>query len=66
MNVPIYGTKHAAHCFYKVLVDKVKERSWKRSKADLCLYYLWMNGRMAVMLSWVDDILALGHPEDIK
>ena len=34
MNVHIYGTKQAAHCFYKVLVDKVTARNWKRSKAD--------------------------------
>ena len=27
MNVPIYGTKQAARCFYKVLVDKVKARN---------------------------------------
>ena len=44
----------------------MKEGNWKRSKADPCLYYLWMNGRLAVMLSWVDNILALGHPEDVK
>ena len=25
-----------------------------------------MNERLAVMLSWVDDIMALGHPEDVK
>ena len=34
INVPIYGTKQAAHCFYKVLVDKVKARNYNRSKAD--------------------------------
>ena len=66
MNVPIYGTKQPAHCLKKVLVDKVKERNWKRSNADPYLYYLWMNGRLAVMISWVDNILALGHPEDFK
>ena len=45
MNVPIYGTKQAAHALYNVLADKVKERSWKRSKADPCLYCSWMNVR---------------------
>ena len=44
MNVLIYGTKQAVHYFYKSLVDKVKERSWKQSKADPCLYYLWKTG----------------------
>ena len=44
----------------------MKARNWNRSKADPCLYYLLMNGRMAVMLSWVDKVLALGHPADVK
>ena len=66
LNVPIYGTKQAAHCFYQTLVKKVKDRNYNRSKADPCLYYIRRNGRLAVMLSWVDDILALGHPDDVK
>ena len=51
MNVPIYGTKQAAHCFYKALVEKVEDRKYSRSKADPCLYCIWKNGRLAVMLS---------------
>ena len=47
-------------------MDKAKERNWNRSNKDPCLYYLCMNGRLAVMLSWVDAILSLGHPEDVK
>ena len=30
------------------------------------MYYRWKNGRLALMVSWVDDIMALGHPEDVK
>ena len=44
----------------------MKAQNCNRSKADPCLYYKWTNGRLAVMLSWVDNILALGHPEDVK
>ena len=44
----------------------MKARNYNWSKADPCLYYLWMNGRLDVMLSWVDNIWALGHPEDVK
>jgi hypothetical protein len=39
LNVPIYGTKQAAHCFYKALAKKVKEKEYERSKADPCLFY---------------------------
>ena len=34
MNVPIYGTKQAAHCFFKALVAKVKYRKCEVLKAD--------------------------------
>ena len=66
MNVPIYGTKQAAHCFYKVLTNKVRAGNWNRSKVDPCLYYLWTDGRLTVMRSWVNDILALENPEDVN
>ncbi len=63
LNVPIYGTKQAACCFYQTLVKKVKDRDYNQSKADPCLFYILRNGRLAVMLSWVDDILALRYPD---
>ena len=66
LNVPIYGTKQAAHCFYQNLVKKVKNWNYNHSKADPCLYYIQRNDRLAVMLSWEDDILALGYPDDVK
>ena len=64
--VPIYGTKQAAHCFYQRLVDVVKNRKYERSKADPCLYFCWNEGRLFLMLSWVDDLLALGHKKDVE
>ena len=66
LNVPIYGTKQAAHCFYKALVKKVKENKYEQSKADTCLFYCWVDGRRVVFVSWVDDIMACGEPDDVK
>ena len=34
MNVPIYGTKQAAHYFYEVLVSKAKDNT-AREKLDV-------------------------------
>ena len=50
LNAPIYGTKQAAFCFYKTLVEKIKDSKYERSKADPCLYYRWKNGRLALMV----------------
>ena len=66
MNVPIYGTKQAAACFYKMLVEKVKDRNYQRSKAEPCLYFIWNEGRLSLVVSWVDDLMAMGHPDDVK
>ena len=62
--VLIYGTKQAAHCFYQTLVKDVKNMNYNRSKVDPCLHYIQQNSSLALMLSWVDDILALRHTED--
>lgn len=65
MNVPIYGTKQAANCFYETLVKSLKENSYDRSKADPCLYFMWREGRLVIFASWVDDLFACGEPLDL-
>ena len=66
LNVPIYGTKQAASCFYKTLVGKVQERKYKWLKADPCLYFCWRSGQLSFMISWVDDLILLGTPNNIE
>lgn len=63
---PIYGTKQAASCFSEALVKAIKNREqYDRSKADPCLYFAWQNGRLVIFLSWVDDLMILGHRKDV-
>jgi Reverse transcriptase (RNA-dependent DNA polymerase) len=64
-NVPLYGMKQAASCFYKKLVKAVKKRNYERSKADPCLYFTWKDGRRVVMLIWIDDNLIVENPCDV-
>ena len=59
--MPIYGTKQGASCFYKKLVKTVKGKMYQRSPADPCLYYRWKEGRLVMMLSWIDD-----NPKDVE
>ena len=66
MNVPLYGTNQVANCFYKMLVKRMKNKDYKRSKADPCLCYIYIDGRLVLLVSWVDDILILGHPVDVE
>ena len=66
MNVLLYGTTQVANCFYKMPVKRMTNKDYKRSKADPCLYYIYIDGRLVLMVSWVDDILILGHPVDVE
>ena len=39
VNVPLYWTKQAAYCFFKTFARYTKKMSYKKSKADPCLYF---------------------------
>ena len=34
--------------------------TYKRSKADLCLYYKWTETGLSLWISWIDDCLTVG------
>ena len=62
MNVPLYGTKQAAYCFFKTFAERIKNMTYKQSKADPCLYFAWISGDIVVFVAWVDDVMILGPP----
>ncbi len=66
MNVPLYGTKQAAYCFFKMFALHIKNMTYKQSKANLCLYFGWINKEMVVFVAWVDDIMVLGPPKLVE
>ena len=66
LNVPIYGTKQAASCFYKQLVKQMTDHEYQRSKVDPCLYFVWKEGRLVVWVSWINDLLIIGEKLDIE
>ena len=66
MNVPLYGTKQVAYCFFKMFATHIKNATYKQSKADPCLYYGWINGEMLVFVVWVDDVMVLGPPKLVE
>ena len=50
--------------FYKKLKKCMNIIGYKRSLADLCLYFTWASG-LIIWLSWIDDCLHCGKPKDI-
>ena len=63
----IYGLKEAAMAFWKQMLKAFGYMRFLRSNADPCLYYKWTAaGFLIVWLSWVDDCVCFGQPDDVK
>ena len=60
MNILLYGTKQAAYCFFKMFAARIKNMTYKQSKADPSLYFVWIGGEMVMFVALVDDIMVLG------
>ena len=65
--VPLYGMKQAGAAFYNTLVKKIIKSDGaqlERSKADPCVYFMNRDDKLvAVMASWVDDMMIVGEPD---
>ena len=61
-----YGLKQAAKIFWVKLLKAMKELGFKRSRCDPCVYWKWAAHGLLLWISWIDDMLCLGHPNDVK
>jgi hypothetical protein len=56
----LYGLKQAARAIWRQLLRAAKKMGLMCSSADPCLYYKWSNGRLVMVLSWIDDNAIVG------
>ena len=61
-----YGLKQAARMFWNQLLKAMKKMGFTRSSSDPCIYYKWTNNGLIVWISWIDDMLCIGCPEDVE
>jgi hypothetical protein len=66
MNIPLYGTKQAAYCFFKTFASRIEDMTYKQSKADPCLYFSWIGGEMVMFVAWVNDVMVLSPPSLVE
>jgi hypothetical protein len=68
LNVPIYETNQAANCLYDTLMMKLKEACYSNCQQIHAHFSFGsMTGSCLVLfVSWVDDFLVMGHPEDVQ
>ncbi|MGH0052594.1 MAG: reverse transcriptase domain-containing protein, partial [Sphaerochaetaceae bacterium] len=61
----LYGLRQSALEWYRELKDSILEAGWESSKNDECLYTCRKNeGKIAVLVTYVDDVLLTGNDED--
>ncbi len=60
----LYGLKQATMAFYRKLLAATANIGLKCSTADPCLHYKWVEGRLVIMISWIDDNINPG-PSDL-
>jgi hypothetical protein len=48
MNIPLYGRKKAVYCFFKTFPSRIKNMTYKQSKADQCVYFACIGGETVV------------------
>jgi len=61
----LYGLKQVAKAFWRQLFRAASAMGLKRSTADPCLYYKWVNGRLVMMMSWIDDNAIIRQENDV-
>jgi hypothetical protein len=61
----LYGLKQAAKAFWRQLLRAATTMGLKQSTADPCLYYKWVDGRLIMMMSWIDDNAIVRQESDV-
>ena len=59
----IYGLIQAAMQFWREARQAMDAMDMEYNKADPCCFYKWTNGKLCVMLLWVDDFNIMGPRE---
>ena len=61
----LYGLKQAAIQYWREMNRAFEYLGYERSKADPCMQYKWIKGRLIIWLLWVDDCLIAGPEEHV-
>ena len=63
MNVPLYGTKQTAYCFFKTFMKHVKMMRYQQLLAEPFLYFAWVENVLVILVACADDFMILGPPQ---
>jgi hypothetical protein len=61
----LYGLKQAAKALLRQLLHAASAMGLKRSTADPCLYYKWVNRWLVMMMSWINNNAIIGQESNV-
>jgi hypothetical protein len=61
----LYGLKQAAKAFWRQLLHAAKAMGLMQSNSDPCLYFKWVDGRIVMMMSWININAINGQESDV-
>jgi hypothetical protein len=61
----LYGLKQAAMQFWKEMKKALEYMNYERSKADPCLNFKWVDNKLQLWITWVDDCLVIGPKDNV-
>ena len=65
MKKCLYGLKQAVKEFWGQLLCAASAMALKQSTAYPCLNCKWVDGRLVMMMSWIDDNAIVGQESDV-
>jgi hypothetical protein len=61
----MYGLKQAVKAFWRQLLHATKAMGLTQSNADPCLYFKWVEGKIVMMMSLINNNAVIGQERDV-
>jgi hypothetical protein len=62
----LYGLQESAKLWYDEITEKLKTLGFQVCSYDRCLFYQWKNGKLSLILLYVDDMLLGGSDKELE
>ena len=62
----IYGLKQAPRAWHHKFIPYLLQLDFSQSKADSCVFFRRRQGKITILIIYVDDVLALSSCESVK
>ena len=65
LNKSIYGLRQSAYRWNKCFTEYLKSLGFEQCKTDYCVFILRIDGRLIILILFVDDIVIIGDDDEL-